>query len=164
MSSYKKLFKKKGVKLLLMLLVFFAVKWFCDLKTGEFRYYEILSSMASQTKWESAPLSSEEQKLLDQPFTFLGKGDQSYAFLGQDQKTVLKFFRHDHLGPRKFLRTLPLPATLDKLRQEFLAWRSRYDLTPLFDSAKLAFDELKEETGLIGLHLNKSDYLPKKVV
>jgi hypothetical protein len=163
MSGWKKLFKKKACKFLLFLLLFWGAKWFSDLKTEKFRFYEILSSMPNQARWETPSLSNEQLKLLDQPFTFLGKGDQSYAFLGEDKKTVLKFFRHDHLSPRKFVRMLPLPTSLDKLRNQFLSWRSRYDLTPLFDSAKLAFDELQRETGLIALHLNKSENLQKNV-
>ncbi len=164
MSGWKKLFKKRASKFLLFLLLFWGAKWFSDLKTEKFRFYEILSSMPNHPRWETPSFSDEKLKLLEQPFTFLGKGDQSYAFLGQDKKTVLKFFRHDHLSPRKFLRMLPLPAFLDKLRNEYLSWRSRYDLTPLFDSAKLAFDALQRETGLIALHLNKSENLPKNVL
>lgn len=138
-----------------ILLIVWAIKWGCDTQTDSFRLYEILSAMPNKARWETTPLNSEQrEKLLSQPFFFLGHGEQFYAFLGSDQKTVLKFFRHDHLSPKHLVRFLPLPTSL---KTSFLEHKSRYDLSPLFDSAKLAYDELKEETALIYLHLNKTE-------
>src|ERR1700722_9090601 len=45
----------------------------------------------------------EIKNVLDQPFYFLGSGGTSFAFLGKDGKTVLKFFKHQHLSKPCFL-------------------------------------------------------------
>lgn len=141
------LWRAKASRLLLTLLCLFALQKFCSWQTADFRIYEILSEMPNSPAWETG-FSQEMQTLLDQPFTYLGKGEQFYAFLGRDKQTVIKFFRHDHLSPLQLL-----PQTL---RAKF---PSRTDLTPLFRSAKLAYDRLKDETGLLALHLNKSKNL-----
>ncbi|MBI2743408.1 MAG: hypothetical protein HYX48_05770 [Chlamydiales bacterium] len=156
-----KLSKKSLSRGLLLLLSTWAAGYFCNLQTDGFRIHEILSNMPNRERWETPHLSATERaKLLNQSFTYLGHGEQFYAFLGRDQKSVLKFFRHDYLSPRQLLRYLPLPASF---KSALLSYKSRYDLSPLFDSAKLAFDELKEESGLITLHLNKSRSVYKTV-
>ncbi len=141
-------------KVVFALVVIGATNWVCNMQTAGFRLYEIVSAMPNRERWEtlSLPAAMKEQ-LLAQPFFYLGNGEQFYAFLGSDQKTVLKFFRHDHLSPKQLIRYLPLPT---QLKNSILARKSRYDLTPLFDSAKLAYDELREETALLYLHLNKT--------
>ena len=148
---WKKLCKKKGVKFLFALLTLLTVERFCASQTEGFRFYEILSEMPNKPEWET-PFPQEALSLLEQPFTLLGKGEQCYAFIGHDEKTVLKFFRHDHLSPKQLLP--------DALRTKL---PSRTDLTPLLLSAKLAFDRLKEETGLLAIHLNKTENLCGKL-
>src|SRR5690242_7329585 len=77
--------------------------FFCYSQTRGFRLYSILSDLPNDPRWEVPPLSDRDQKkidaLLNQEFTFLGSGGWSFAFLGEDQKTVLKFFNHTHLSP-----------------------------------------------------------------
>lgn len=41
----------------------------------------------------SSSPAKELESVLNQPFTFLGSGNQSYAFESQDKKTVLKLFK-----------------------------------------------------------------------
>lgn len=41
----------------------------------------------------SSPLPKELEPVLNQSFTFLGSGNQSFAFESQDKKTVLKLFK-----------------------------------------------------------------------
>ncbi len=142
------------IRTIAAILFIWAISWLCDLATAGFRVYEILSVMPNQERWETAPLALKERdELLDQPFYFLGNGEQFYAFLGRDQKTVLKFFRHDHLSPRQLIRYLPLTQSI---KTSLLSHKSRSDLSPLFDSTKLAYDNLREETAFIALHLNKT--------
>ena len=75
--------------------------FFCEKQTQGFRYHQLLSSIPNDLRWETSPLPLEEQAqlivLLDQPFTFIGKGGFCCAFLGEDQKTVLKFYTHHFL-------------------------------------------------------------------
>lgn len=130
---------KKGFKFLIILLFAWGVGIFCETQTEGFRFQEILSHLPNAERWETP--KNEISSLLNQQFSFLGKGEQFYAFLGEDQKTVLKFFRH---------------------RKTF--WGKEGDLSPLFESAKLAFDALKAESGLIALQLNKHVNFPKVTI
>src|SRR5258706_12163985 len=80
------------------------------------------------TSWELSPLSAQEKenidKILTEPFSFLGSGGQCYAFVSKDEKYVLKFFKQ------------------------------KANPCPLFNSCKIAYETLKEETGMLALHLN----------
>lgn len=160
-------------KLLAACLLFLGIGKICDHFTAGLRIYELESSMPNKALWETAPLSlQEEQKIeqiLSQPFFFLEGGGQSYAFLSQDGQTVLKFFRHDHpYSPKRLLEYVRFPfgwaPAWDSLRLKLLDYKSRKDISPLLNSSKLAYDELKEETGLLYIHLNKTNAKFKKVV
>ena len=158
-----------SIRIAISLLLFWGIGKFCDLQTGGFRTYEIESSMPNSALWEIEPLNSSLEKsiekILDQPFFFLDGGGQSYAFLSSDGKTVLKFFRHDHpLSPKRVLEYVRLPFGWDSFRLKLLNYKSRKEISPLLKSAKLAYDELKEETGLLYIHLNKTKDKFKKVV
>lgn len=140
--------------------------FFCQKQTQGFRPYLILSNLPNDPRWEVPSLPPEEQKaidaLLDQPFTFLGSGGWCFAFLGQDQKTVLKFYRHSHLLPSSifkefsfknlFLQSDPLPQHLPYF-QEFN-----------FKSCILLYNQVKEKTGILYVHLNKTKGKHKPVV
>lgn len=143
---------------------FLYVAHFCYMKTQGFRLPEILSSIPNDESWNFPPLSEREylniQSLLAQPFSYFGKGDQCYVFLGQDKKTILKFFKHEYtilpptIKSHYFLKT-PLHLLFPKM-----CLKERH-LLPLFESSKIAYTFLKNETGLLLLHLNKtSDQFP----
>jgi len=91
-----------------------------------------------------APLKS----IFQQKFKFLAVGSQSYAFVSEDGKYVVKFFMMKHLIPR----------ISDLWHPEKIAYR-RKNLLSIFQAHKLAYDELREDAGLVYIHLNKSDHL-----
>jgi len=94
--------------------------------------------------------SPEVEKILDQPFTYFNKGSQSYVFLSQDKKYVLKLFKKHKLTPISWLSYLSIPA--NPYHQDFLKKQQRIKNT--FLSCQTANDFLKEETGLVYLHLH----------
>jgi hypothetical protein len=94
--------------------------------TRGFRIAKLYLDFPNQPQWEIVP-NPGVASLLRQQFTFIGKGSQSYVFESQDGQTVVKLFRFD--------RSLP-------------------DAIQLFDACKLAYDSLRDETGLIYIHLN----------
>ena len=53
--------------------------------------------------------SSELLALLDQPFFYLDQGCQTYVFLSQDQKSVLKIIRTERFRPPFWARWILLP-------------------------------------------------------
>lgn len=96
---------------------------------------EIQSNKPFNYQAESPAPTEEIQKQLDQSFTYLGSGKVSHAFLGEDQKTVLKFFKH----------------------------QKGIDLDGTFKSCQIALEKLKDETGVLYVHLQKTQGLHGKV-
>jgi len=140
------------------------VKQFCHRKTEGFALYKILSNLPFHAEWTSPPLSEEESgaltTLLNQPFHYLAKGAQSYVFISEDQETVIKFFRIYHMRPPLWMRALQLPAALQPYRIRKML-EKREELAKDFQSYLIALKEMKEETGLLYVHLNKTSHLQK---
>jgi hypothetical protein len=115
-------------------------------------------------KWEI--LGQDEgqaRELLCQPFYYIAKGSQCYVFLSADQKHVLKFFRHARYRLPPLARYITAPAFLATVQEQKKNIKQK-KLEALFASCKLAFMELKEESGLIYLHLNPTTHLQQTVV
>ncbi len=131
---------------------------FCEEQTRGFRLYRILSNLPNDTRWETPFLSTEDQKqinaLLDQPFTFLGSGGWCYAFLGADQKTVLKFYKHSHLLPSELIKDFSIGKLL--LKSPSLSTTATYFQEFNFNSCMLLLEHAKDRSGLLYVHLNKT--------
>lgn len=127
-----------------------------DKQTARFRISYITSQMTYHPEWETPLTDKEASKvkfILNQPFTYLGKGGQMYAFESADGKFVLKFIKF------KFLRTKPLNYALSKLpffedRHTNEMQRRTKKVHDLYQGYKLAYDLSKENSGLIYLHYN----------
>lgn len=130
-------------------------------KKSDFSIELICSPFAYDSKWQIEELSQSEKmrivSILSQKFNYLGSGAQCYAFLSEDGKYVLKFFRMKHLIPKIWLKYIPLPGLEDyrfrKVERRILRKNA------LFSSYKMAYEKLKEEAALIYIHLNKTDDL-----
>jgi hypothetical protein len=123
---------------------FILVLRFCHWQTDGFTLSKIHSESVFEKKWETPSPNAEILKILAQKFTYLSCGNTCYVFESEDGKFVLKFFKQHHLYPLSWIGDVPIPK-LQKRREK----KER-----VFTSCKLAFDELKEETGLVYLHLN----------
>ena len=91
------------------------------------------------------------------PFFYLGRGRQCYAFSSEDGKTVLKIPRFDRYELPFFWKGFP--DFLTKKKEIFADRQSRLAFT--LESFRLAAQELKEQTGVIYLHLHRTKKLPK---
>ncbi len=80
------------------------------------------------SEWEVEP-SAEVNSILKQPFRFFGKGAQCYVFESEDKTDVVKLFRYN----RSFTEA---------------------KIVRLFNACKIAYDALRDETGLVYIHLN----------
>lgn len=142
-----------------------ALYLFCESKTRGFRPYLILSDLPNDPRWEVPPLSSEEQAQiharLDQPFTFLGAGGWCFAFLGEDGETVLKFYRHNQFRPTELLTEFSFGKLFFKSPR--LPINSSYFQEFNFESCTLLYKEAKDRTGILYVHLNKTEGLHKPV-
>lgn len=135
--------------------------------TAGFTTSNIASQLPYDSRFDTKPLSREENNLVDsilsQPFRYLGKGCQSYVFASEDGKYVLKFFKYQRFTPQAWLNLFSFIPAVDKYRLEKIE-EKKQKLENIFTSWKLAHDELKSETGLIYVHLNKTKNLNKELV
>lgn len=144
---------KKFKIILIFIVSFFIIERFCRLQTDGFHLNKIYSDHPFDQKWE-VQADEKETVVLAQPFYFLGSGVQYYAFVSEDQKTVLKIVKPYHFCPNFILSKLPLPKVK-------MARQKR--LEAILHSAKIAYEQLKEETGLLFLHLNSTEGKYEKV-
>lgn len=135
------------LKIFLFLICFVITAEFCKEQTGRFTVLRITSKLTPQPEWETTALSSEEtaliKEILSQPYSYLSKGVQSFVFASQDGQYVIKFFRHDHLDSPFWLTPNQKAKKEVQRHKEFLSY-------------KLAYQGLRNETGLVYLHLNKT--------
>lgn len=126
---------------------------FCLTPSG-FTVSKISSHLAFEKSWEIPSLGEIErqkiEKLLSQPFSFLGAGAQSYAFVSDDGSVVLKFFRMKNFLPKPWHGKAKREKRMARLKRVLGAY-------------KLGYEKLKEESGLLVVHLNRSEDLRKKV-
>ena len=138
------------------LLVFILARVYYSL-TDDFRLSNITYPLPFEESWQIAANSADKEKqlnvILKQPFYYLGKGAQSYAFSSEDGKYVLKFFKFKHLRPSLFIDSLPPVGFLKSYKDKQIARKER-KLFGVFNSYKLAFDTDKDESGLIFIQLN----------
>jgi hypothetical protein len=113
--------------------------------SSKFEVPNISSSLAYRPDWETTSLNKEESKeldaILDQKFTYCGRGGQCWVFASADSKYVIKFFKYDRM------RTQGYKKTIERT----------------FCSYKLSYDVLRQETGVVYLHLNKTQSLHKTI-
>jgi hypothetical protein len=144
------------IKLALFAFLFFAAERFCRKQTDGFSLHHIQSDLPFE---EEEELSAEEKTrlaaLLSQRFHYFAKGAQCYVFLSEDGSTILKFFKHHHLRLPFLLSRIPLPTPLSRLRAEKSAKKAG-ELQADFASYEIAQKQLKEETGLLFMHLHRS--------
>lgn len=119
----------------------------------------VVAEGASTNEWAIAPLEEGEKEelaaILRQPFTYLAKGCQSYVFASRDGKYVLKLVKYQRYRNRFWLDWLASwPLIGQPIQNEGEHRLSK--LRALFNSYHLAYNNLKEETGLVFLHLDKS--------
>ena len=66
------------------------------------------------------------------------------------------------MRPESWLYHLPVPPPLQEVYRSWVK-RKKWRLEQAFGSCTIAFQHLKEETGLVYLHLNRTTHLHKKI-
>ncbi|WP_316357436.1 hypothetical protein [Candidatus Neptunichlamydia sp. REUL1] len=131
----------------------------CDRPKG-FTLKKITSYHAPAPEWEVENSMSQRElaSLIGSKCHYLGSGNHTYAFVSDDGEIVIKFFKQKQMRTKTWADSLSIPAKrifyptgkIDRRMKE------RQDS---FSSYKLAFEKLPEETGILYLHLNKTDNL-----
>lgn len=147
------------IKWLLICLSLIAISRFCHTQTDGFQ----VAKIATATDQDNPILLTDDQKaILSQRYYYLSKGAQSYVFVSEDGQFVLKFLRQPRLALLKLWHGWPLPFRsliankIEKKEQE---------MAKDIQSTQIAYQNLKEETGLLFIHLAASnDRLRIKIV
>jgi len=155
-------------KLIIIAVLFTGViclKCFCEKETEGFSLLGISSNRPYDPSWETSSLSSEEEKevkqALSQSFRYFGCGGQSYIFFSDDGRYAIKFFKQRLFQPPIWLNIPLVPWLFPKYAAK-KKWQREDKLKRDFSSYVLAFKELKTETGLLYVHLNKTSHLKEK--
>jgi hypothetical protein len=135
--------------------------------TAGFTLSNISSDFTYQPEWEVRPLTGGENDLLNsalgQTYHYLGKGCQSYVFVSRDGEYVIKFFKYQRFRMQPWLTFFPPLPAIVKYREEKKE-KKWFKLDGFIKSWKVAFEYLKDETGLIFIHLNKTKSLNKNLI
>jgi hypothetical protein len=126
----------------------------------------LYSSLPNQPEWDLPAPPPEEESTLDeilkQKFHYLARGQHCYAFVSEDQKYVIKFHRFaSHMRIFPWL-THPFSYQFSESRKKI----KKHNMEKLhynLQNYKNSYLFLKEETGLILLHINQTDHLQRRV-
>ncbi len=127
---------------------------------------KIASFLPHNPSWETPELVPQvreqfAREVFAQPFYYLGSGRYCYAFVSSDGKYVLKFFKMSKLLPKMWAKNFPF-SLFERFRFENVE-KKELLLQETFQSFKDAYLRLKEDTGLLYLHLNRTRELRTKV-
>jgi hypothetical protein len=122
----------------------------------------LYSCLPNNPEWDLTPPSPEEvdqlKQILGQKFHYLAKGCHCYAFISEDQQYVIKFHRYpSHMRLFPWLNH-PFSYRFDERRKKIKEY-NRQRLRSNLQSYKESYLHLKEETGLILLHINATENL-----
>lgn len=113
-------------------------------------------------EWETKRTqeNQEVKGAMEQSYHHLGNGGQCFAFVSEDRKYVIKFFKQKVFQLPLWMEQFPLPFLVDWLFQKKRIKKQalRYKV---FLAFKLCFEQAAEETGLLYIHLNKTQHLNK---
>ena len=131
---------KRLVKIFLFAILFFGIERLCHKATDGFALVNVYAPPGDNGKWHRT--DSPDSNLLDQTYHYFDSGSQSYVFVSEDGKTILKLFKFQHMRTPPWLDFLPSKGKLGEKRG-----KKRKTLEKTFNSYSLAYDQLKEETG-----------------
>lgn len=125
--------------------------------TGGFTVGGIHANLPFDSARAVDSLAGSEQAALaavvEQPYTYLGKGAQCFAFISQDGQYVVKFFKSKHYQPTLLARLAsPLPFLTDYLQEKRNL--KKQQLAAIFSGYLLAYEYLGADSGILYLHLN----------
>ena len=132
------------LKLILIAICFLSIPF---IYKKEFKLPPIHAHIPFNPNWAMPSLSDEMLQILQSPFTYFAKGNQSTVFLSADGKYVLKLFRYR----RSIFPTLTAVKNWMKKKAK-LSLKEK--LMKTFNATHLAANEGKEFTQVVYCHLN----------
>lgn len=136
--------------------------------TGGFTVSNITyPEIAYDARWETTPLTADEKhevrRALSQDYYYLGKGCQSYVFVSEDAKTVIKFPKYQRFRPQEWVSLFSWVPGIPQYQKERAAFR-RGQMEKMFRGWVLGYEDLKSESGVMYVHMNKAPGLPQSLV
>lgn len=152
--------------LVIALCLFGSVRLYYRL-TDDFRMSNMTYKLPFEAPWQAPPLTSEEHQrlaqIVNQKFSYIGKGAQCYAFVSEDQQYVLKFFKFKHLKPNLIVDLLPPIPPFKSFKQSCVE-RKKRKLIGVFNGYDLAYRENRKDSELLYLHLLPTNHLNLQVM
>ena len=140
----------------LPLFIAIALSLFTFYRTDGFYLSRIQGPLSQGT----APLPDLEcRDYLHQPFYYLAKGRQCFVFTSADDQIVIKFLNYSRFSFPGWLADFPLPHYW-KMWLVSLEDKRHLRFESTMKSFQLAMEQLREETGLIYLHIQRGGNLP----
>ncbi|HSX03461.1 MAG TPA: hypothetical protein VLG76_01895 [Rhabdochlamydiaceae bacterium] len=134
------------------LLALYAVSRFCHHQTAGFTMAKIQNN--------TFPLEVNAQTIeLKGKFRYFGRGLQSFSFLSEDGKVVLKILNNRYQNRLFWIKFCPFTAWKNKT-----ATVAESKLRRNFNSYRIAYEELKGETGLIYFHPAQTGHLHQTII
>jgi hypothetical protein len=134
---------------LIAALSLFLIMRFCRHETAGFALSKIENNFSPRVHFNS----EESSVQLSQKWSYLSRGKQSFVFLSEDGKLVLKLLSNDYQRRLFWLSFFPSWTESKRAYNE-----AKLDLA--MNSYKIAYEELKEETALVAVHLEPTKSLP----
>jgi hypothetical protein len=151
--------KKKTNSLFLILLFIYPLLLmggglFYITRSSGFSIHKIISRLDYNKEWEIDAITDRQREMLirevfPQTYYYLASGNQCYAFISEDRRYVLKFFKMQNLFPKEWVNNFPQLDFKKTHNKQLISER-------IFASYLDAYESLREETGLVYLHFNKS--------
>lgn len=140
-------------------LLFQVVLW--HLSDG-FILSKISSPLSKASYHEESEAPTHIDDILNQSFHYLDKGSQCYVFASEDGKYVLKFFRFNRYRLPSFQKYLILPPFIAEIQKQRIQLKEE-KIRLLRESCRIAYQQLRDDAGLVYLHLNKTTHLNQKI-
>lgn len=162
----RKVNKKWTILLFCFIGALIGIKFTLSQLTDGFKLKNIRSNLPFQSDWNTPIAQSdflETQKAISQKYDYLASGSQSYVFLSEDKKYVIKFFKHKRWKLNSFYSHIPLPSTWKKKQRHWKEkkWKT---VNKTFKSCKISYELFKKETGVLYIHLNKTNLLNQTLI
>lgn len=145
------MFRKIGFVFVLIFLYFFAENRTDGFRTTKINFHDKYKGFSSKN-------FEEVKEIFSQKFRYLGRGRQFFVFESEDKEYVIKFINYNNIYPLYILKKF---SFINLVNKSVKRKQKRYPIT--FESIKLAFDDLKEETAIICFNFNNSDELKKNI-
>jgi len=126
--------------------------------SSQFKLSNISQALPPNQAQTPLLMPSEVKSIFDRPLSYLGEGNQAFAFVSSDEKFVVKFFKNTPLKSNSWLEifsSVPFIETYLKKHQQ----RANRKFERVFNAYEIAYAHDRQHCGLKYIHLYQSGNL-----